>query len=256
MMTSLASQYYQLILAHGILQGIGNGLIFTPALSTVGQYFTTKRAWAMGVVVSGASVGGVVFPIALNRMLNASDLGFGWSLRVVGFLVLVLLAFACMVMKEHAPRRRHKFFLPEAFRSGPYVFSVLAFFLTLFGIWTPIFYIVDYATFRNVNSQLAFYEVAVLNAASFFGRTLPGFAGDKLGRFNANIVVTLGSAILIFCWTLAQSSAAVTVLIALYGFFGGAVVSLYSPVIAQSKCPCSLPFLRQIYHAIHVVAHN
>ena len=69
MMTSLPSEYYHFILAQGIVEGLSCGMIFTLTVSTVGQYFTTKRAWAMGVV-SGVSVGGVIFPIALNRMLN------------------------------------------------------------------------------------------------------------------------------------------------------------------------------------------
>ena len=242
MMTSLATEYYQFILAQGVVEGASCGMIFTPTVSTVGQYFTTKRAWAMGVVVSGASVGGVIFPIALNRLLNHSSLGFGWTLRVVGFIMLGLLAFACSVMKEHAPRRSQRFWLPEAFKSGPYVFALLSFFFALFGFWTPIFYIVDYATDQGMSLDLAFYQVSILNATSFFGRTLPGFAADKIGRFNANIIVIFCSAILIFCWSAAKSHAAITVFIALYGFFAGAVVSLVSPCLAQGMrsqpCPC------------------
>jgi len=238
MMASLATQYFQFILAQGVLEGFACGMIFTPTVSTVGQYFTTKRAWAMGVVVSGASTGGVIFPIALNRLLNHSSLGFGWTLRVIGFIMLALLAFACIVMEEHAPRRRHRFFLPEAFKSGSYVFALLSFFLTLFGLWTPIFYIVDYATAQGMTLEMAFYQVAILNATSFFGRTLPGFAADKVGRFNANIFMTACSAILIFCWTAAKSNAGITVFVALYGFFAGAVVSLASPCLAEGKFLC------------------
>ena len=243
-MTSLATAYYQFILAQGIVEGLSCGMIFTPIVSIVGQYFTTKRAWAMGVVVSGASIGGVIFPIALNRLFNHSSIGFGWTLRVVGFIMLALLSFACVVMKEHAPRRRQKFWLPEAFKSGPYVFALLSFFFTLFGVWTPIFYIVDYATAQGMSLELAFYLVSVLNATSFFGRTLPGFAADRVGRFNANIIMLMCSAILIFCWTAAKSNAAMIIFIALYGFFAGAVVSLVSPCLAEGE---------QFLYAIHPV---
>ena len=149
--------------------------------------------------------------------------------------MLAILTFSCIVMEEHAPRRRQKFFLPEAFRSGPYVFAFLSFFFCLFGFWTPIFYIVDYATTQDMSRELAFYQVAILNATSFLGRTLPGFAADKVGRFNANIFVIMCSAILIFCWTAAQSNAAIMVFIALYGFFAGAVVSLVSPCLAEGE---------------------
>ena len=36
----------------------------------------------MGLAIAGSSIGGVVFPIALSRMLNNPKLGFGWSVRV------------------------------------------------------------------------------------------------------------------------------------------------------------------------------
>lgn len=57
MMVSLSTKYYQVFLAQGICVGIGSGLLFTPAVSIVGTYFTTKRAVAMGIVASGSSVG-------------------------------------------------------------------------------------------------------------------------------------------------------------------------------------------------------
>ena len=189
----------------------------------------------MGVVVSGASVGGVIFPIALNRLLNHASIGFGWTLRVVGLIMLVLLTFTCIVMKEHAPHRHQRFWLLEAFKSSPYVFALLSFFFTLFGLWTPIFFIVDYATGQGMSLEMAFYQVSILNATSFFGRTLPGFAADRVGRFNASIVMTTCSAILIVCWSAAKSNAAITVFIALYGFFAGAVVSLISPCLAEGE---------------------
>lgn len=60
MMLSLSKKYYQTFLSQGICIGIGSGLLFTPAISIAGTYFTTKRAYAMGIVASGSSVG--MFP--------------------------------------------------------------------------------------------------------------------------------------------------------------------------------------------------
>ena len=57
MMLSLASEYYQAILAQGVCFGIGSGLIYVPALAFVNTHFTSKRAVAMGCVTCGASVG-------------------------------------------------------------------------------------------------------------------------------------------------------------------------------------------------------
>ena len=137
MMVSLGTQYKQLVLAQGVLFGIACGMIVTPVVLTVGQCLITKRALAMGVVASGAFIGGIIFSIALNHLLSNASMGFGWRIRIIGFIVLELLTIACAVVKEHLPRR---FFIAEAFRSFPYIFTTLGFFFSLLGFWTPVFY--------------------------------------------------------------------------------------------------------------------
>ena len=57
MMTSLATEYYQVFLAQGLVVGIGSGLLFTPAISLVGTYFVKKRALATGIAACGSSLG-------------------------------------------------------------------------------------------------------------------------------------------------------------------------------------------------------
>jgi len=60
--TSVATQYWELVLSQGILQGLGNGLLFTPLVALVSTYFVRKRAFALGLAACGAPVGGVIFP--------------------------------------------------------------------------------------------------------------------------------------------------------------------------------------------------
>ena len=57
MMLSLSTKYYQVMLSQGFCVGIGAGLIYVPAIAMVSVRFTTKRAIAMGLVTSGASLG-------------------------------------------------------------------------------------------------------------------------------------------------------------------------------------------------------
>lgn len=237
MMTSLSTEYYQLLLAQGVLGGMAYGMIFTPAVSCVGQYFTTLRAWAMGVVVAGAAIGGIIFPIMLQKL--QPRIGFGWAVRVVGFVLLALLIYASVMTREFAPRRRQGFFVPGAWKNGPYVLANMAFFISLFGTYTPMFYIIDYCLYRGIDPQLAYYQVAIYNAVGCFGRILPNFAGDKPGRFNMSIACYMSCAILCFCWTTTTDVPGITLWNAFYGFFSGAIFSLYSPTIAQGR---SIPF--------------
>jgi MFS family permease len=44
--------------------GVGIGLLFLPAVGAVSHHFQKRRALATGIVVSGSSVGGIIFPIS------------------------------------------------------------------------------------------------------------------------------------------------------------------------------------------------
>lgn len=57
MMVSLCHSYYQFFLAQTIVTGIGFGLIFLPASSVVSQWFSTRTPLAIGISVSGSSIG-------------------------------------------------------------------------------------------------------------------------------------------------------------------------------------------------------
>ncbi|WYZ42196.1 hypothetical protein EsH8_V_001091 [Colletotrichum jinshuiense] len=233
MMTSLCTEYYQFMLAQGVLGGMASGMLFAPIMTCVSHYFQRRRAVALGITVTGSSTGGVVFPIALGRMLQDEVLGFGWSVRIVGFITLVMMMIAMITLKERLPPRRGPILLPSAFSRPAYNLVTLSMFFMTWGLFTPFFYLPQYAQTHGMASNLTFYLPAVLNAASVFGRVLPGLMADKLGRFNTLIIQGTCAGILILCWPAATSDAAVFVFAALYGFFSGGIVSLMSPCVAQ-----------------------
>ncbi|EPE04549.1 monocarboxylate permease-like protein [Ophiostoma piceae UAMH 11346] len=79
MMTSLCKEYYQFMLAQGILGGLSDGIMFSPAMAAVSHYFHARRGAALGITVTGSSLGGVIFPIAMSRMFAIESLGFAWT---------------------------------------------------------------------------------------------------------------------------------------------------------------------------------
>jgi len=99
-MTSLCTQYYQFFLAQAVLLGTSLALLTWPPIAVVSRSLPTHRGLALGIVFSGSSIGGVVWPIMLARLLERSNLTFGWVLRIVGFTMLPLLAIACVTVRE------------------------------------------------------------------------------------------------------------------------------------------------------------
>jgi hypothetical protein len=57
MMTSICKEYWQVILAQGLVVGVGMGCMFLPSVGVMPQYFKHKRAFATGIAASGSSLG-------------------------------------------------------------------------------------------------------------------------------------------------------------------------------------------------------
>lgn len=92
--------YYQVFLSQGLGMGIGTGFMLIPTLSVISHYFRRRRGLAQGIAISGAgheralcrsdvsnaqnisgsSLGGVIWPIMLNHLINSS-VGFAWAVR-------------------------------------------------------------------------------------------------------------------------------------------------------------------------------
>ncbi|KAL2827332.1 putative monocarboxylate transporter [Aspergillus cavernicola] len=233
MMTSLCKEYYQFMLAQGILGGLADGIMFSPAMAAVSHYFQARRGAALGVTVTGSSLGGVIFPIAMSRMFANESLGFGWTVRIIGFIMLALLSISLATVRPRLPPRKGKILVPSAFKHVGYSLFLGAMFLMIWGVFTPFFYLTEYAIAHGMSTNLASYILSILNAASVFGRLLPGVIADKAGRFNTICLFGLSTGILLLCWIAVKSNAAILVFAALYGFFSGAIVSLMSPCIAH-----------------------
>ena len=107
MMTSLSKEYYQFLLSQAVCSAIGASMVFYPAFTCVSTWFFKKRGAALGLVAAGSSLGGVVFPIMVVRLIP--EVGFGWSMRICAFLILALLTFANLTVRSRIQPSRRPF---------------------------------------------------------------------------------------------------------------------------------------------------
>ncbi|KAI8713904.1 MFS domain-containing protein [Fusarium sp. LHS14.1] len=222
MMASLSTKYYQIILSQGICSPIGICCLFTPAVACVTTWFQKRRGLAMGLVSGGSSLGGVFLPIMFNRLIK--QIGFPWAMKAS-------LRVSDLGLAHHR-QFDHRFFKP--FTERAYLFTVASAFIYFLGLFVPINYIAAQAAQLGMSENLAQYLIPILNAASLFGRILPGIAADKFGAYNTQTIMAFFSAILVLAlWLPASSNAAIIVFAALYGFGSGAFVTLCPTLMAQ-----------------------
>lgn len=186
-------------------------------------------------MAAGSSLGGVVFPIMVERLVE--ERGFGWSMRAAAFLILGLLIYANLTVKSRLPPQPKIWSFTDFIQplgELPFLLTVLASFAFFFGMFLPFNFVILSAEYNGMGPNLAGYLLAVLNAVSIFGRTLPGFVADRLGRYNVMIVTSFLSTILVLAlWLPARGNVAYILFAAFYGFSSGAFVSLAPALIAQ-----------------------
>jgi MFS family permease len=254
MMISLCHSFWQFLLAQGVLLGVSMALSTWPLMALVGQYFKRSRAAAIGIVVAGSSLGGIVWPIVIDRLLNNTNLGFPWTMRILGFAMFPLMLFSCAAakspkttitkleagstdVKEHeksvgANKAADRGSAVKTLLKQPSLqLTCLAMFMVYFGLFAPIFYLPSFAAEAGFSTTLAFYTASIVNGASLLGRILPGFVADRYGKFNCCTVATISSGVVILCWTRASSVAGLVVWSIAYGFAFG--VSLNNVPIAD-----------------------
>ncbi len=149
MMSSLAHSYYQVLLSHGICTGIGIGLSYLPTVSLPNEHFAKYRGVVVSCALGGSSIGGVVWPVIFNRMVNYDRVSYGWTQRAIGLIQLVCLVPAVLMVRSNVPRGRGIKLGPYPFKKAFKNVQVAAFFvatlLDLAGIYVPNFYIAPYA---------------------------------------------------------------------------------------------------------------
>ena len=226
MMLSLCHEYWQALLAQAICVGIGSGLLFTPSISLLPTWFSSHIGLAVGIASSGSSLGGVIYPVVLYRLIG--PIGFPWAVRTVAFIALGTIIIPAIVMKQRIkPPKPRALIDRSAFTDAPYMTFVLAVLVVFIGNSVLIFYVSYYPINKGfTNSSLGFYMVAIFNAASVFGRIAPNAVSDRIGVFNTFVPMALILSITVFCMLDVTNTAGMVVEAVVTGFFSGVIVAL------------------------------
>ncbi|KAL5366615.1 major facilitator superfamily domain-containing protein [Aspergillus floccosus] len=235
MMASLSTKFYQFLLSQGFCVALGMGLVFTPALAVQSQWFLKHRGLVVGFVMSGQMVGGIIWPILANLLLNFDGISYAWTLRIVGFMQLGLMAAAMLLVRRRFSHPVESDSLPlmKYFTDLRTMLLTAAIFLMNLGIYVPWFYITPYANQLGATSSLAFYDAAILNAGAFAGCYALGLIADSgLGFLNSVVIATFACIVVTFAWIGCHSDAGVIVWAIAYGIASGALQAIFPPCIS------------------------
>ena len=137
---SAAKNYWQLLLTQGICTGVGGGIFFMPVMGLVATYFAKRRGLAVGLVTVGNSVGGMIYPTVVRQLLP--KVGFGWTVRVLGFINVVCLTVVIAFCKPRLPPRKSgPLWDPDSFKDVPYILFVLGICFLMPAVYFVFYYV-------------------------------------------------------------------------------------------------------------------
>lgn len=238
-MLSLAQpgSYYQVFLAQGIGSGVAQGLMYVPSYAVLSQHFCKRRALVMSIVASGASLGGVVHTIMLNKLVNG-PIGFATGVRISAGLVTVLLFISCSLIRTRY-EIRHDALPVNTWKAAmkcvtevPSLLMVTAYLFFQTAYLYPFFYFQLESVQHGLSTSFSFYSLVIVNAASFCGRLSAGVIAHFIGVVDLTIFSTLACAVLLGGMIGLSSMESFIVLGLLYGLLSGMNIAMMAPFMA------------------------
>jgi MFS family permease len=234
----ICTQYWHFILNFSILGGLGTSLIFTPSVASVGHWFFHGRGNATGIAATGGAFGGIVFPLLLQSLIP--KVGFGWATRIMGFMILFFCLISNTLVRSRLPKssiRRSPHPDARILAQPAFAWTVFAVFLLEWALFIPLTYITSYALHEQYSVAFSYQILPILNVGSVFGRWLPGFYSDIIGRYNTTLIFVILTIISVFVIWLpfGAHTAGLVVFVLLFGFASGSNISL-TPVCIGQLC--------------------
>lgn len=209
---SFSTQLWELYVSQGVFVGISISLIANPPTTCIPGWFLKKRAAAMGLVYLGTGLGGLVYGLASNKMLQ-DDGNANMCYRMLAITCTCSCLIAICLVKERIPTKPtglkskkaiflefKKFFDGSVIRRPTVLLISMWFNLAIFAYTLMVFTLASYAVARGMSQHQGSILTSLLNTGQTIGRPLMGFMGDRFGRVNVTSFLTCILCIYIFAF--------------------------------------------------------
>ena len=203
---SFVKEIWQLFLSQGVCFGWGMGFLFVASVSIQQQWFTTKRSLANACAAAGSGIGGLVYSLAANAMIE--NISLPWAFRILGILSFVVNFTCSMLLKDRNKMigGNQAAFDYKLFRRPEYILMQGWGVFSMLGYIVLIFSVPNYATSVGLTYQQGSIVSAVFNLGQVLGRPPIGYFSDRVGRMNMAALMTfLCGLFSLVIWTFAES---------------------------------------------------
>ncbi|KAI1170287.1 putative MFS monocarboxylate transporter [Nemania sp. FL0916] len=240
MVLSLSTEYYQVFLSQALCIGVGGGIIFTPSVAAASAAIPNPktRARAMGLIASGSSIGGIIYPLSFRYLLP--QIGYAWTVRTIGFIVfgLYLISYLSLTYQSKTPAAARRFIDVSAFTDLPFISLAVASVFSATAYYVPFIYLPLLTAIRipSISQDFTLDLLAILNGASAVGRILAGICAAIIGPTETVCICLVLGSIILFSWIAVDTVAGIVVWVIFWGAVSGVIVALPGAIVPL-LCP-------------------
>jgi MFS family permease len=238
--TGLASNLWQVALAHGFLIGFGCSVTFGPLMADISHWFLRRRGIAVTVCAAGNYVAGTIWPPVVQHAIA----DYGWRATHIGIGVFVL---ATMLPLTFALRRRIEVGhtaaagAQAAQRQADMPFSPLTLQVLLciaavaccVAMATPQVHIVAYCGDLGYGVARGAEMLSLMLGLGIISRVASGFIADRIGGVRTLLLGTMLQAVALTLYLMFDSLFSLYVISGLFGLFQGGIVPSYAIIVRE-----------------------
>lgn len=210
MLGSFCTELWQLYCTQGLLIGMGFVLIFSPTMLILPSWFQKYRALGSGGVIAGSGVGGCVFALASQRLIDTKD-DYRWGFRMIAFVTVALNIIVVTLIKERIPQKKIKGWaaFKRELASIMDIKTLKHWYVIAISLWAAlaivaytvmVYSLAAFCTFIGLSATTGSNVTAVFNGCQAIGRPIVGILGDKYGRINVGLTFNIIVLILVFAF--------------------------------------------------------
>lgn len=232
-------------LTYGIMQGFGQGMIYTTIISTAQKWFPHKTGFASGVVVTANGLCGFFLAPFSRKVLSMS--GPKTALMIVGIAIAVswifgiwfirnpekeveekLMLAASAQKNSKGDQEQHQYTSGEMIRTKKFYLLVLAMLCGLMSYFmvSPVSQIIQ--SERGISVGIAASAVMFGSVVNAIVRLLLPTIADKAGRTRCVKGVTIVTIAAMILLVISKSYITTAAIIMMYGCYGGIMGSFPS----------------------------
>jgi MFS family permease len=217
--------------------GIGSSFIETIVASVPILWFKENISLAMGIVYSGAGVGGLVINMLNKYIINILDIK--WSFRIIAIIQFSIGIISSYLIKKPNNLQNNnslninnkKHFNIKVIKKNYFLLWFFVSIIFSFVYMIPLTFIPSYSTFINIDKTSSAVFISVASGSSAIGKIIIGLISDRYGIFNISIICFLILSLsCLLIWTFSTTWESVFSFSFIFGLFSGVYFTIMGPI--------------------------